>query len=80
MTLSRRNVLRGAVALGAAGAVAPFIAESADAAALSAPGRVLDCIVVGAGLSGLAAARKLTQAPVAVSSSSRRATGPVAGS
>jgi monoamine oxidase len=62
MTLSRRNVLRGAVALGAAGAVAPFIAEAADAAALSAPGAVHDCIVVGAGLSGLAAARQLTQA------------------
>ena len=62
MTLSRRNVLRGAVALGAAGAVAPFLAESADAAALSAPGTVHDCVIVGAGLSGLAAARQLTQA------------------
>ena len=62
MTLSRRHVLRGAVALGAAGAVAPFIAESADAAALSAPGVVHDCIIVGAGLSGLAAARQLTAA------------------
>lgn len=62
MTLSRRNVLRGAVALSAAGAVAPFTAESADAAALAAPGTVHDCIVVGAGLSGLAAARKLTDA------------------
>ena len=62
MTLSRRNVLRGAVALSAAGAVAPFTTESADAAELSAPGTVHDCIVVGAGLSGLAAARKLTDA------------------
>lgn len=62
MTLSRRNVLRGAVALGAAGAVSPFLAESADAAALAAPGTVHDCIIVGAGLSGLAAARQLTQA------------------
>ena len=62
MTISRRNVLRGAVALSAAGAVAPFTAESADAAALSAPGTVHDCIIVGAGLSGLAAARKLTAA------------------
>jgi monoamine oxidase len=62
MTLSRRNVLRGAVALGAAGAVAPFLAETADAAALAAPGAVHDCIIVGAGLSGLAAARQLTQA------------------
>src|SRR6478752_7394640 len=62
MTLSRRSVLRGAVAIGAVGAAAPFLAETADAAALSAPGLVCDCVVVGAGLSGLAAARRLTAA------------------
>ena len=61
MTLSRRNVLRGAVALGAAGAVAPFTAESAQAVT-TPPGGVFDCVVVGAGLSGLAAARKLRAA------------------
>ena len=61
MTLSRRNVLRGAVALGAAGAVAPLTARSAQAVT-TPPGGVFDCVVVGAGLSGLAAARKLKAA------------------
>src|ERR1700712_2492984 len=59
MTLSRRNVLRGAVALGAAGAVAPLTSPSAEAVSSST---LHDCVVVGAGLSGLAAARQLTAA------------------
>lgn len=59
MTLSRRNVLRGAVAIGAAGAVAPSMSTSADAASTST---LYDCVIVGAGLSGLAAARRLTAA------------------
>ena len=59
--LSRRTVLRGAVALGAAGAVAPLTSESAQAVT-TPPGGVFDCVVVGAGLSGLAAARKLKAA------------------
>src|SRR5680860_810948 len=58
MSLSRRNVLRGAVALGAAGAV-PLTATSAEAV----PDNTLyDSVIVGAGLSGLAAARQLTAA------------------
>jgi monoamine oxidase len=59
MTLSRRNVLRGAVAVSAAGAVAPLTSTPAQAASTST---VYDAVIVGAGLSGLAAARKLTQA------------------
>jgi monoamine oxidase len=67
MTLSRRNVLRGAVALGAAGAVAPLTVRNAEAAVSATPlaagaGTVFDCVIVGAGLSGLAAARRLTAA------------------
>ncbi len=62
MDLSRRNVLQGAVALGAAGAAAPLTAQSAQAATTAAPGTVYDCVVVGAGLSGLAAARQLSAA------------------
>jgi monoamine oxidase len=59
MTLTRRNVLRGAVALGAAGAVAPLTAANAEAASDST---LYDCVIVGAGLSGLAAARQLAAA------------------
>ena len=59
--LSRRNVLRGGVALGAAAAVGPLTVGSADAVTVPAGG-VFDCVVVGAGLSGLAAARKLSAA------------------
>ncbi len=59
MSLSRRTVLRGAAALGAAGAAAPLVATSAEAVSTST---LYDCVVVGAGLSGLAAARQLTAA------------------
>src|SRR5680860_713580 len=59
MSLSRRNVLRGAVALGAAGTVAPFTTRTAEAVSTST---LYDCVIVGAGLSGLAAARQLTAA------------------
>jgi monoamine oxidase len=62
MDLSRRTVLRGAAAAGAVGAVAPLTTESAEAAVKAAPAGVYDCVVVGAGLSGLAAARQLTDA------------------
>lgn len=63
MTLSRRNVLRGAVAVGAAGAVAPLTNPNpATAAAQALPGSGYDCVIVGAGLSGLAAARTLSAA------------------
>ena len=62
MTLSRRTVLRGAVAVGAAGAAGPLTTQNAHAAALVDPATVHDCVVVGAGLSGLAAARRLTAA------------------
>ncbi len=59
MTLTRRNVLRGAVAITAAGAAAPLTSTTADAASTST---LYDAIIVGAGLSGLAAARQLTAA------------------
>ncbi len=59
--LRRRTVLRGAAALGAAGAAAPLLG-TAPASADSSPATVHDCVVVGAGLSGLAAARKLVAA------------------
>ena len=63
MDLTRRHVLHGAVALGAVGAAgAPLPAQAAEAAAPAATGTDYDCVIVGAGLSGLAAARRLTAA------------------
>ena len=55
--LSRRTVLRGALAGSAAGAVAPLVTGGPARAA-----DTYDCVVVGAGLSGLAAARQLLRA------------------
>ena len=65
MDLTRRHVLHGAVvlgAVGAAGAVAPLTVQAAEAAVPAATGTDYDCVIVGAGLSGLAAARRLTAA------------------
>jgi monoamine oxidase len=63
MILSRRNVLRSAAAVGAAGAVAPLAPGSAHAADPAPdPATVYDAVVVGAGLSGLAAAQRLVAA------------------
>lgn len=55
MDLTRRSLLGSALVAGAATAAGPAVAAPADADA------VYDCVVVGGGLSGLAAARRLKQ-------------------
>jgi len=60
--LSRRTLLRGALAGSAAGAATPVVRGGPAGAATPVRTEAADCIVVGAGLSGLAAARRLARA------------------
>lgn len=60
--VSRRGLLQGAAALGVAAGAAGTAAEAATGSPIRARRRSVDVVVVGAGLAGLSAARRLQQA------------------
>ena len=57
--LTRRSFIGAAGAAGAAVSAGPLASQAAGERALGARGRSVDVVVVGAGISGLAAARAL---------------------